>query len=31
MVIQTLWVIAAYLLARFVWQRGIRKYAAVGG
>jgi ABC-2 type transport system permease protein len=31
MVIQTLWVIAAYLLARFVWQRGLRKYAAVGG
>jgi ABC-2 type transport system permease protein len=31
MVIQALWVIAAYVLARFVWQRGIRKYAAVGG
>lgn len=31
MVIQALWVIAAYVLARFLWQRGIRKYAAVGG
>jgi len=25
------WVLAAYLLARFVWSRGIRKYSAVGG
>jgi ABC-2 type transport system permease protein len=25
------WVIAAYLLARFAWNRGIRRYAAVGG
>ena len=31
LVIQAVWVIAAYLLARFLWQRGIRKYAAVGG
>jgi ABC-2 type transport system permease protein len=31
MVIQTLWVVAAYLLARFAWARGIRKYSAVGG
>lgn len=25
------WVVLAYLLARFAWQRGIRKYSAVGG
>jgi ABC-2 type transport system permease protein len=31
LLIQALWVAAAYALARFVWQRGIRKYAAVGG
>ena len=31
LVIQTLWVVAAYGLARFAWSRGIRKYAAVGG
>ncbi len=31
LVIQMLWVIAAYALARFVWSRGIRKYSAVGG
>ena len=29
--IQALWVIAAYLLARLMWRRGIRKYSAVGG
>jgi len=29
--IQSLWVIFFYLLARLVWKRGIRKYAAVGG
>jgi ABC-2 type transport system permease protein len=29
--IQAAWVLAAYALARFVWSRGIRKYAAVGG
>ena len=28
---QAFWVLAAYLAARFIWQRGIRKYAAVGG
>jgi len=31
LVIQMLWVIAAYALARLVWSRGIRKYSAVGG
>jgi ABC-2 type transport system permease protein len=25
------WVVLAYLLARFAWYRGIRKYSAVGG
>lgn len=25
------WVIAAYLLARFAWKRGVKKYSAVGG
>lgn len=30
-VIQLSWVIATYLLARFAWNRGIRKYGAVGG
>jgi ABC-2 type transport system permease protein len=29
--VQLFWVIATYLLARFAWNRGIRKYAAVGG
>ena len=29
--IQLSWVIAAYLLARFAWNRGIKKYGAVGG
>lgn len=29
--IQLSWVIGAYLLARFAWNRGIRKYGAVGG
>jgi ABC-2 type transport system permease protein len=29
--IQAGWVIAAWLLARFAWHRGIKKYAAVGG
>jgi hypothetical protein len=24
-------VVSTYLLARFVWSRGIRKYSAVGG
>ena len=31
LVIQFAWVITTYLLARFAWKRGIRKYAAVGG
>jgi ABC-2 type transport system permease protein len=31
LVIQGLWVIAAYGLARFAWRRGIKKYSAVGG
>src|SRR6185436_14454128 len=31
LVIQSLWVIAFYGVARFVWSRGIRKYGAVGG
>lgn len=29
--IQLFWVVTAYLFARFMWARGIRKYAAVGG
>ena len=29
--VQFCWVIAAYLIARFAWARGIKKYAAVGG
>jgi ABC-2 type transport system permease protein len=29
--IQAFWVMATYALARFVWNRGIRKYSAVGG
>jgi ABC-2 type transport system permease protein len=29
--IQAGWVVAAYLLARFAWRRGIKKYSAVGG
>jgi len=31
LIIQGLWVVAAYLLARFAWNRGIKKYEAVGG
>lgn len=31
MLVQLLWVVAAYALARLVWSRGIRKYSAVGG
>jgi ABC-2 type transport system permease protein len=31
LVIQFCWVCAAYLFARFMWARGIRKYSAVGG
>lgn len=29
--IQAFWMVAAYVLARFVWSRGIKKYSAVGG
>jgi ABC-2 type transport system permease protein len=28
---QALWVLFAYFAARFAWQRGIKRYAAVGG
>jgi ABC-2 type transport system permease protein len=31
LIVQALWVVAAYLIARFAWYRGIRKYGAVGG
>lgn len=31
LLIQAAWVLASYLLARFVWNRGIRRYGAVGG
>jgi len=31
LVVQLAWVLAAYALARFMWQRGIKKYSAVGG
>jgi ABC-2 type transport system permease protein len=31
LLIQALWVIAAYCAARFAWRRGIKKYSAVGG
>jgi ABC-2 type transport system permease protein len=29
--VQAAWVVAAYVLARVVWRRGIRHYSAVGG
>ena len=29
--VQACWVAGLYLLARFVWSRGVRKYSAVGG
>lgn len=28
---QTLWVVAAYIFARFMWRLGIKKYSAFGG
>jgi ABC-type uncharacterized transport system permease subunit len=28
---QLLWLLLAYVLARFAWRRGIKKYAAFGG
>jgi len=31
LLVQAGWVAAAYILARFMWHRGIRKYSAVGG
>ncbi len=31
LILQALWVIAMYGLARYIWRRGIRKYAAYGG
>jgi ABC-2 type transport system permease protein len=31
LIIQFLWVIAAYVFARFMWRRGIKKYSAFGG
>ncbi|MSU27629.1 MAG: hypothetical protein CK546_04380 [Pedosphaera sp.] len=31
LLVQLLWVVAAYALARGVWNRGIKKYSAVGG
>lgn len=31
LIIQFAWVVAMYVLARFAWNRGIKKYEAVGG
>ena len=31
LLIQALWVIAAYGIARFAWRRGVKRYSAVGG
>jgi len=31
LLVQSLWLLLAYALARFAWRRGIRKYAAFGG
>jgi ABC-2 type transport system permease protein len=31
LMVQALWVAAMYIVARLLWQRGIRKYAAFGG
>lgn len=31
MIIQAVWVVVAYGIARFAWARGIKKYSAVGG
>jgi ABC-2 type transport system permease protein len=31
LLVQSLWLLLAYVLARFAWRRGIRKYAAFGG
>jgi ABC-2 type transport system permease protein len=29
--IQFIWVLAAYVFARFMWRRGVKKYSAFGG
>jgi ABC-2 type transport system permease protein len=29
--IQAGWLVATYLLARLLWERGVQKYQAVGG
>ena len=31
LLVQSLWVVAAYGFARFMWRRGIKKYSAFGG
>jgi ABC-2 type transport system permease protein len=31
LLVQSLWLLLAYGLARFAWRRGIKKYAAFGG
>jgi ABC-2 type transport system permease protein len=31
LLVQFFWVVAAYLFARFMWRRGVTKYAAYGG
>ena len=31
LVTQILWVIVAYIFARFMWRRGVKKYSAFGG
>jgi ABC-2 type transport system permease protein len=31
LLVQAFWVVASYVLARWVWRRGIRRYAAFGG
>jgi ABC-2 type transport system permease protein len=31
LLIQFSWVVISYLLARFAWRQGIKKYSAVGG
>jgi len=31
LLMQLMWLLFAYALARFAWRRGIKKYAAFGG
>jgi ABC-2 type transport system permease protein len=31
LLVQSLWLLLAYCLARFAWRRGIKKYSAFGG